>query len=132
MTLFLSMLVVVSQQCKADDWKLTLFIPSKNGAKPQTINSETGVAMVVRQGVFGSPPKDCPLSAFWALTDNTLVDCNNGEQFQLIETDASKQKGAFVLIPKPVPQPYPGSNKTDKPGPMNKDPKSSGDSKVIQ
>ena len=133
-SLALSVLILasVSHRSEADEWKSILYLPSKNGEKPQTRNTDTGVAMVVRQAELGSPPKDCPVSAFWALNDKTLVDCNSGEQFQLIETDASKQVGAFELAPKPVPLPVDDPKKTDKPGPMKADPKSGDDSKVIQ
>ena len=127
--LSLVMLAAASQHCKADEWKSIVFLHAKNNETPQTQNSDTGVAMVVRQAEFGRPPKDCPVAAFWALNDNTLVDCVDGKQFQLMETEASKQKGGLALVPKPSPDPDP--SKTDKPGPMNADPSIGNDKKVL-
>ena len=57
--LSLIMLATMCEHCKADDLAMTFFFTAKNDDKAQTRNTETGVAMVVRQSESGNPPKDC-------------------------------------------------------------------------
>jgi hypothetical protein len=123
--LLLAALASFSPQANADEWSTKLFIPARNGESAQIVDTETGQAAKVLEGIMGERPQECPQDGYWAdaalmagMVDGRVVTCADGQAYALMKTPEAALRGGYALVPA---KPKPG---TDDPGPSKKDPAS--------
>jgi hypothetical protein len=97
-SIYLVTLVNFDLQAYAGEPVMTFFYPASQGQSAQTLNLETGRVSMVLEGESGKRPEICPPEAFWAVTVNRIVNCGDGKEYELTQTEASGLKGAFALV----------------------------------
>ena len=104
-------LMVFASNTWAQDEPNKIYIPSKNGVRPQIFNQTTGTSSEVLVGMAGKPPADCPPENYWAIDTDKIARCADGVKFFLEPLTSGKYPVGYMAVkpvdPKETPEPGP-------------------------